>query len=158
MTNDRSTAVFLFTWKHACRSLWSGRSRCDSTCPGQWSRPAATYGVSASSLSMCPSCRSRMYRMRSIFTRGAHACAHTLSDMYVALPACMGVLRALCRWNAWNLAGCHINESFFRATVDAMAAGGYREAGYEYINLGASFVLFLHGCMQCSCNRMMQTV
>lgn len=34
-------------------------------------------------------------------------------------------------WNSWNLAGCGINETFFRATVDALAAGGFREAGYE---------------------------
>ena len=31
-------------------------------------------------------------------------------------------------WNSWNLAGCKINETFFRATVDALAAQGFREA------------------------------
>ena len=25
-------------------------------------------------------------------------------------------------WNSWNLAGCGINESFFRATVDSLAS------------------------------------
>eukprot|EP00041_Stephanoeca_diplocostata_P027987 m.781184 g.781184 ORF g.781184 m.781184 type:complete len:330 (+) comp23285_c2_seq36:67-1056(+) len=38
-------------------------------------------------------------------------------------------------WNSWNLAGCQINESFFRQTVDAVAAKGFLELGYEYINL-----------------------
>ena len=38
-------------------------------------------------------------------------------------------------WNSWNLAGCAINETFFRDTVDALAAKGFKEAGYTYINL-----------------------
>ena len=38
-------------------------------------------------------------------------------------------------WNSWNLAGCSINETFFRQTVRALAAKGFREAGYEYVNL-----------------------
>ena len=38
-------------------------------------------------------------------------------------------------WNSWNLANCAINETFFRATVDALASKGYLEAGYQYINL-----------------------
>eukprot|EP00040_Diaphanoeca_grandis_P015286 m.77804 g.77804 ORF g.77804 m.77804 type:complete len:439 (+) comp25055_c0_seq1:96-1412(+) len=38
-------------------------------------------------------------------------------------------------WNSWNLAGCHINETFFRATVDALAQKGFAKAGYTYINL-----------------------
>ena len=42
-------------------------------------------------------------------------------------------------WNSWNLAGCAINETFFRQTVSALAAKGFRDAGYEYVNLdGAS--------------------
>jgi hypothetical protein len=42
----------------------------------------------------------------------------------------------LTRWNSWNLAACNINESFFRMTVDQLAANGFKEAGYEYVNLG----------------------
>jgi hypothetical protein len=38
-------------------------------------------------------------------------------------------------WNSWNLAGCAINETFFRATVESLAAKGFLERGYEYINL-----------------------
>jgi hypothetical protein len=36
---------------------------------------------------------------------------------------------------SWNLANCAINETFFRATVDALASNGYLQAGYTYINL-----------------------
>ena len=38
-------------------------------------------------------------------------------------------------WNSWNLAGCAINETFFRATVESLASKGFLEHGYEYINL-----------------------
>jgi hypothetical protein len=35
-------------------------------------------------------------------------------------------------WNSWNLAGCKINETFFRLeTVQALADKGFREAGYK---------------------------
>ena len=41
-------------------------------------------------------------------------------------------------WNSWNLAGCAINETFFRATVESLAAKGFLRYGYEYINLCAA--------------------
>ena len=55
------------------------------------------------------------------------ATAHALENGLGELPP-MG-------WNSWNLAGCKINETFFRTTVEALASGGFLEAGYTYINL-----------------------
>ena len=52
----------------------------------------------------------------------------------VALDNGLGELPPM-GWNSWNLAGCAINETFFRDTVDALAAKGFKEAGYTYINL-----------------------
>ena len=36
-------------------------------------------------------------------------------------------------WMSWNLFGEHINEQLLREMADAMVAGGYRDAGYEYV-------------------------
>ncbi|WCP71866.1 glycoside hydrolase family 27 protein [Sphingomonas hankookensis] len=36
-------------------------------------------------------------------------------------------------WNSWNKFACNVNEKVIRATVDAIASNGMREAGYEYV-------------------------
>lgn len=36
-------------------------------------------------------------------------------------------------WMSWNLFGNRINEQLIREMADAMVAGGYKDAGYEYI-------------------------
>ena len=36
-------------------------------------------------------------------------------------------------WNSWNKFGCNIDERTVRSVVDAMAAGGMRDAGYHYV-------------------------
>ena len=56
-------------------------------------------------------------------------------DTILALDNGLGADHAAMGWNAWELAGCDITEDLFRQTVDALAEGGWREAGYEYINL-----------------------
>lgn len=38
-------------------------------------------------------------------------------------------------WNSWNHYACNIDEKLIRATADAMAANGMREAGYQYVNI-----------------------
>lgn len=38
-------------------------------------------------------------------------------------------------WNSWNHYACNIDEKLIRATADAMAANGMRDAGYKYVNL-----------------------
>jgi len=52
-----------------------------------------------------------------------------------ALDNGLGKDHAAMGWNSWELAGCDITEDLFRGAVDAMAAGGFKEAGYQYINL-----------------------
>ena len=36
-------------------------------------------------------------------------------------------------WNSWNKFNCNVNEAVVRATADAMAANGMRDAGYRYV-------------------------
>lgn len=36
-------------------------------------------------------------------------------------------------WNSWNKFACNIDERTVRATADAMAASGMRDAGYQYV-------------------------
>lgn len=36
-------------------------------------------------------------------------------------------------WNSWNRFACNVNEQIFRETVDAIAANGMRDAGYQYV-------------------------
>ncbi|MGN7161707.1 glycoside hydrolase family 27 protein [Sphingomonas sp. SAFR-052] len=36
-------------------------------------------------------------------------------------------------WNSWNKFACNVNEQVIRATADAIAANGMRQAGYEYV-------------------------
>ena len=36
-------------------------------------------------------------------------------------------------WNSWNKFACDVNEQTVRATADAMAASGMRDAGYQYV-------------------------
>ena len=36
-------------------------------------------------------------------------------------------------WNSWNKFACNVNEQVIRATADAIASNGMRQAGYEYI-------------------------
>lgn len=36
-------------------------------------------------------------------------------------------------WNSWNKFACNVNEKVIRATADAIASNGMREAGYEYV-------------------------
>ena len=36
-------------------------------------------------------------------------------------------------WNSWNKFACDVNEQTVRATADAMAATGMRDAGYQYV-------------------------
>jgi len=36
-------------------------------------------------------------------------------------------------WNSWNKFACNVNEKVVRDTADAMAAGGMRDAGYQYV-------------------------
>lgn len=38
-------------------------------------------------------------------------------------------------WNSWNAYGCDINESKVKAAADAIVDGGYKDAGYEYVNI-----------------------
>jgi len=36
-------------------------------------------------------------------------------------------------WNSWNKFACDVNEKIVRATADAMASSGMRDAGYQYV-------------------------
>lgn len=36
-------------------------------------------------------------------------------------------------WNSWNKFACNVNEQVIRATADAIASNGMRQAGYEYV-------------------------
>ncbi|WP_420138546.1 glycoside hydrolase family 27 protein [Sphingomonas sp.] len=36
-------------------------------------------------------------------------------------------------WNSWNKFGCKVDERTIRATADAMASNGMKDAGYEYV-------------------------
>ena len=36
-------------------------------------------------------------------------------------------------WNSWNKFACNVNEGVIRATADAIASNGMKEAGYEYV-------------------------
>jgi len=36
-------------------------------------------------------------------------------------------------WNSWNKFACNVNETVIRATADAVAGNGMKEAGYQYI-------------------------
>ena len=38
-------------------------------------------------------------------------------------------------WNSWNKFGCNLNETFIKATADAMVSSGMQAAGYQYVNL-----------------------
>jgi alpha-galactosidase len=38
-------------------------------------------------------------------------------------------------WNSWNKFQCNVSEDLIRATADAMATNGMKDAGYEYINI-----------------------
>eukprot|EP00823_Brevimastigomonas_motovehiculus_P007914 TRINITY_DN70_c0_g1_i1.p1 TRINITY_DN70_c0_g1~~TRINITY_DN70_c0_g1_i1.p1 ORF type:complete len:524 (-),score=120.74 TRINITY_DN70_c0_g1_i1:421-1992(-) len=38
-------------------------------------------------------------------------------------------------WNSWNKFACNINEKLIRDTIDALVSKGFRDAGYEYVNL-----------------------
>lgn len=38
-------------------------------------------------------------------------------------------------WNNWNSFGCGVNETLVKETVDVMVADGWRDAGYEYVNV-----------------------
>jgi len=51
-------------------------------------------------------------------------------DSTAALDNGLGELPPM-GWNSWNLAGCAINETFFRATVDSLAEKGFSKAGYQ---------------------------
>jgi alpha-galactosidase len=36
-------------------------------------------------------------------------------------------------WNSWNGFGCNVDEKLIRATADAIAANGMKDAGYQYV-------------------------
>lgn len=36
-------------------------------------------------------------------------------------------------WNSWNHFGCEVSAQLIRETADAIAAGGLRDAGYQYV-------------------------
>ncbi len=36
-------------------------------------------------------------------------------------------------WNSWNKFACDVDENIIKKAADAMAAGGMKAAGYEYI-------------------------
>ena len=36
-------------------------------------------------------------------------------------------------WNSWNRFACKVNEATIRATADAIASNGMKDAGYQYI-------------------------
>lgn len=36
-------------------------------------------------------------------------------------------------WNSWNHFGCDVSERLIKETADAMAAGGLRDSGYQYV-------------------------
>ncbi|MEH3041633.1 MAG: glycoside hydrolase family 27 protein [Sphingomonas paucimobilis] len=36
-------------------------------------------------------------------------------------------------WNSWNKFACNVNEKVIRATADAIASNGMKDAGYEYV-------------------------
>ena len=38
-------------------------------------------------------------------------------------------------WNSWNKFAANIDESLIRATADAMATNGMKDAGYVYVNI-----------------------
>lgn len=44
-------------------------------------------------------------------------------------------------WNSWNTFGPNLSDTIIRETVDAMAALGYRDAGYEYIIMDDGWML-----------------
>jgi alpha-galactosidase len=36
-------------------------------------------------------------------------------------------------WNSWNKFGCNVDETMIRSIADAMASGGMKDAGYQYL-------------------------
>ena len=40
-------------------------------------------------------------------------------------------------WSSWNHFAAHISSDILKQAADAMASNGLRDAGFEYINLGA---------------------
>jgi alpha-galactosidase len=41
-------------------------------------------------------------------------------------------------WNSWNFFRCNINETVIKDVADAIVSSGLRDAGYRYVNIGAS--------------------
>ena len=38
-------------------------------------------------------------------------------------------------WNSWNNFGCDVNEATVKAAADAMVKSGFKDAGYQYVNI-----------------------
>lgn len=38
-------------------------------------------------------------------------------------------------WNSWNNFGCDVNERVVREAADAMVKSGFKDAGYQYVNI-----------------------
>jgi alpha-galactosidase len=63
------------------------------------------------------------------------------ATMFAALPVAHSLDNGVARtppmgWNSWNKFACKgLNEQVVRATADAIAANGMKDAGYQFINL-----------------------
>lgn len=66
--------------------------------------------------------------MRTIIKHALLATAAQALDNGLGLIPQMG-------WNTWNTFACDINEDMFKQMADRMVDMGFKEAGYNYVNL-----------------------
>lgn len=52
----------------------------------------------------------------------------------IVRPDGVGRLPAM-GWNSWNQYGCDINETVFLQVANLMSSMGFKDAGYEYVNI-----------------------
>jgi alpha-galactosidase len=63
---------------------------------------------------------------------GGRAAADTTQEVVNKTPNGLALTPPM-GWNSWNKFACDVNEQTVRATADAMAATGMRDAGYQYV-------------------------
>ena len=68
--------------------------------------------------------------------------AHAAGALLAALPLAAALDNGVGRtpplgWSSWNHFAAHISSDILKQAADAMASNGLRDAGFEYINLGA---------------------
>ena len=65
-------------------------------------------------------------------------------DRFIALSLLMGCalslnngvgLKPAMGWNSWNKFGCDINETVIKQAADQIISLGFKDLGYEYVNI-----------------------